>query len=127
MSSRWCLENRQGSVSRQGAKDPLETVYPLREPLNSVQRMVSGGYCEGLFPDTVCWTQLRNTWPLGAKNAHCLGIILEYVAGVFRLRGGEGGKGGLERGWGRVGEGRVGEGLAFYTSKHHLKNSSNVP
>ena len=24
--------------------------------------MVSGAYCEGLFPDTVCWTRLRNTW-----------------------------------------------------------------
>ena len=23
---------------------------------------VSGGYCEGLFPDTVCWTRLRNAW-----------------------------------------------------------------
>ena len=41
---------------------PLDTVYLLREHLNSVQRMVSGGYCEGLFPDTVCWTRLRNTW-----------------------------------------------------------------
>ena len=40
----------------------LDTVYPLRDHLNSVQRMVSGGYCEGLFPDTVCWTQWRNTW-----------------------------------------------------------------
>ena len=40
----------------------LDTVYPLREHLNSVQRMVPGGYCEGLFPDTVCWTRLRNTW-----------------------------------------------------------------
>ena len=59
MSSRWCLENWQGRVSRQGSQD---TVYPFREHLNSVQRMVSGGYCEGLFPDTVCWTQLRNTW-----------------------------------------------------------------
>ena len=36
--------------------------YPLRKHLNSVQRMVSGGCCEGLFPDTVCWTRLRNTW-----------------------------------------------------------------
>ena len=43
-------------------RTPLDTVYPLREHLNSVQRMVSGGYCEGLFPDTVCWTRLRNTW-----------------------------------------------------------------
>ena len=42
MSSRWCLENRQGSVSRQRSKDtayppqraPLDTVYPLREHLN---------------------------------------------------------------------------------------------
>ena len=41
---------------------PLDTAYPLREHLNSVQRMVSGGYCEGLFPDTVCRTRLRNTW-----------------------------------------------------------------
>ena len=41
---------------------PLDTVYPLRDYLNSVQQTVSGGYCEGLFPDTVCWTRLRNTW-----------------------------------------------------------------
>ena len=34
---------------------PLDTVYPLKDHLNSVQR-------EGLFPDTVCWTRLRNTW-----------------------------------------------------------------
>ena len=47
----------------------LDTVYPLREHLNGVQRMVSGGYCEGLFPDTVCWTRLRNTWE-GAIRAN---------------------------------------------------------
>ena len=41
---------------------PLDTVYHLREHRNSVQRMVSRGYCDGLFPDTVCWTRLRNTW-----------------------------------------------------------------
>ena len=41
---------------------PLDTVYPLREHRNNVQRMVSGGYCEGLFPDMVSWTRLRNTW-----------------------------------------------------------------
>ena len=35
---------------------------PQRPPLNSVQRMVCRGYCEGSFPDTVCWTRLRNTW-----------------------------------------------------------------
>ena len=45
---------------------PLDTVYPLRDHLNSVQRMVSGGYSEGLFPNTVCWTRLRN---LGRKIA----------------------------------------------------------
>ena len=39
-----------------------DTVYPLKEHLNSVQRMVSGEYCEGVFPDTVCWIRLRNTW-----------------------------------------------------------------
>ena len=44
---------------------PLDTVCPLREHLNSVQRMVSGGYCEGLSPDTVCWTRIRNTWYFG--------------------------------------------------------------
>ena len=58
-------EGLQTGFSRHGLppqRAPLDTVYPLREHLNSVQRMVSGGYCEGLFPDTVCWTQLRNTW-----------------------------------------------------------------
>ena len=45
----------------------LDTVYPLRDHLSSVQRTVSGGYSEGLFPDTVCWTRLRNTWDRTAK------------------------------------------------------------
>ena len=31
----------------------------LREHLNRVQLMVSGGYCEGVFPDTVRWTLLE--------------------------------------------------------------------
>ena len=52
----------------------LDTVYPLRKHLNSVQRMASGGCCEGLFPDTVCWTRLRNTWflrpELGRFSSH---------------------------------------------------------
>ena len=67
VSSRWCLENWQGVSPDRVRKTRLnpsessaETAYPLREHLNSVQRMVSGGYCEGLFPDTVCWTRLRN-------------------------------------------------------------------
>ena len=58
-------EGLQTGFSRHGLPPqiaPLDTVYPLRERLKSVQRMVSGGYCEGLFPDTVCWTRLRNTW-----------------------------------------------------------------
>ena len=58
-------EGLQRGFSRHGLppqRAPLDTVYPLREHLNSVQRMVSGGYCEGSFPDTVCWTRLRNTW-----------------------------------------------------------------
>ena len=65
-------EGLQTGFSRHGLppqRAPLDTVYPLREHLNSVQRMVSGGYCEGLFPDTVCWTRLRNTWFL-ASNYH---------------------------------------------------------
>ena len=56
-------EGLQIGFSRHGLppqRAPLDTVYPLREYLNSVQGMVSGGYCEGLFPDTVCWTRLRN-------------------------------------------------------------------
>ena len=60
-------EGLQTGFSRHGLppqRAPLDTVYPLREHLNSVQRMVSGGHCEGLFPDTVCWTRLRNTWAM---------------------------------------------------------------
>ena len=63
-------EGLQTGFSRHGLppqRAPLDTVYPLREHLNSVQRIVSGGYCEGLFPDTVCWTRLRNTWTSQAK------------------------------------------------------------
>ena len=58
-------EGLQRGFSRHGLppqRAPLDTVCPLRENLNSVQGMVSGGYCEGLFADTVCWTRLRNTW-----------------------------------------------------------------
>ena len=54
-------EGLQTGFSRHGLapqRAPLDTVYPLREHLNSVQRMASGGCCEGLFPDTVCWTRL---------------------------------------------------------------------
>ena len=48
-------EGLQAGFSRHGLppqRAPLDTAYPLREHLNSVQRMVSGGHCEGLFPDT---------------------------------------------------------------------------
>ena len=65
VSGELAREGLQTGFSRHGLppqRAPLDTVYPLREHLNSVQRMVSGGYCEGLFPDTVCWTRLRNTW-----------------------------------------------------------------
>ena len=55
----------QGSISRQGL---LDTVYPLREHLNNVQLMVSGEYCEGVLPDTVCWTLLRRTWTMTARS-----------------------------------------------------------
>ena len=69
MSSRWsgelagdCLQTGFERHGLPPQRAPLDTVYPLREHLNSVQCMVSRGYCEGLFPDTVCWTRLRNTW-----------------------------------------------------------------
>ena len=39
----------------------LDMVYLSEKQLSSVQRMVSAEYCEGLFPDTVCWKWLRNT------------------------------------------------------------------
>ena len=58
-------EGLQTGFSRHGLppqRAPLDMVYPLREHLKSVQRMVSGGYCEGSSPDTVCWTRSRNTW-----------------------------------------------------------------
>ena len=66
-------EGLQTGFSRHGLPPPRELgFYALREHLNSVQRMVSGGYCEGLFPDTVCWTRLRNTWniPHPAPRKH---------------------------------------------------------
>ena len=68
--SRWCLENRQGSVSRQGSKD---TSYPLRElrwmrltpardHLNNVQRLVSGGLVSrhGLLDTVKKQMEIRN-------------------------------------------------------------------
>ena len=61
-------EGFQTGFSRHGLplqRALLDTVYPLKEHLNNVQRMVFGGHCEGLFPDTVCWTRLRNTWIKG--------------------------------------------------------------
>ena len=65
-------EGLQTGFSRHGLpfqRALLDTVYPLREHLNSVQRMASGGYCEGLFPDTVCWTRLRNAWELNLEES----------------------------------------------------------
>ena len=62
---------------------PLDTVYLLREHLNSVQRMVSGGYCEGLFPDTVCWTRLRNTWLRERHRGGCSFTSCFQVSGPF--------------------------------------------
>ena len=63
-----CLQTGSKRRGLPPQRAPLDTVYPFREHLNNVQRMVSGGYCEGLFPDTVCWTRLRNTWILGPSR-----------------------------------------------------------
>ena len=57
-----CLQTGFESRGLPAQRAPLDTVYPLRDHLNSVQRLVSGGCCEGLFPDRVCWTRLRNAW-----------------------------------------------------------------
>ena len=54
------------SVSRHGL---LDMAYPLREHRNSVQLMVFGGCCGGMFPDTVCWTRLRITWLFELEGA----------------------------------------------------------
>ena len=64
-------ESLQTGFDRHGLppqRDPLDTVHPVREHLNSVQRMLSGGYCEGLSPDMVYLTRLRNTWGKIWKN-----------------------------------------------------------
>ena len=58
-------EGLQTGFSRHGLppqRAPLDTVYPLREHLNSVSSEWCPEGSEGLFPDTVCWTRLRNTW-----------------------------------------------------------------
>ena len=74
----------QRTVSRHGL---LDLVYTLKEHLNSVQLMVSGEYCKGLFPDTVCWTRWRNTWETehtlltAATFSHCLGPQLPESRG----------------------------------------------
>ena len=57
--ARECLQTRFERHGLPPQRAPLDTVYPFREHTNSVQRMVSEGYCEGLFPDTVCWRRLR--------------------------------------------------------------------
>ena len=78
--SRWCESQRifageclQTRFARHGLTSP-----PLREHLNNVQLMVSGGYCGGALPDTVCWTRLRNTW-----IAACLSYGTDYDRGLF--------------------------------------------
>ena len=78
----WYLNSVQQMVSGELAGEGLQTVlktrftpsessaghgYHLREHLNSVQRMVFGGYFEGLFPDTVCWTRLKTHGIRGRK------------------------------------------------------------
>ena len=73
-----CLQTGFERHGLPSEKAPLDTVYPLRELLNSVQRTVSRGYCEGLFPDTGCWTRLRNTWYL-IQNRWCS----EFVTYVY--------------------------------------------
>ena len=60
--ARECLQTGFERHGLPPQRAPLDMVYPLKDHLNSVQRMVSGGCCEDLFPDTACWTQLRNTW-----------------------------------------------------------------
>ena len=70
-----------GSVSRHGL---LDTVYPLREHLNSVQLMVSGEDWEGVFPDTVCWTRFRS---LRIKHAPNCGHHFVSPAPPFFLGG----------------------------------------
>ena len=62
-----CLQTEFERHGLPSQRAPLDTVYPLREHLHNVQRVVSGGYCEGLFPDTVCWTLLRNTCLVGTS------------------------------------------------------------
>ena len=81
-------EGLQTGFSRHGLppqRAPLDTVYPLREHLNSVQRMVSGRCCEGLFPDTVCWTRLRNTWS-GCFKTGCLQYSRSFALFCSLLR-----------------------------------------
>ena len=84
-------EGLQTGFSRHGLspqRAPLDTVYPFREHLNSVQRMVSGGYCEGSFPDTVCWTRLRNTWynAFHDKSCHMSNPDLPFLASLEKAR-----------------------------------------
>ena len=62
---------------------PLDTVYPLREHVNNVQRMASRGYREGLFPDTVCWTRLRNTWKGHTCKGHRKNVLKVMSFRVF--------------------------------------------
>ena len=56
----------QGSVSRHGL---LDTFYPLREHLNNVRAMVSGGYCQDVFSDTVCWPRLNTSKTLAIASS----------------------------------------------------------
>ena len=81
-----CLQTGFKRHSSPPQRAPLDTVYPLRDHLNSVQRMVSGRYCEGLFPDTVCWTRLRNTWNQSKQTHEILrNVSLPRRSGVRRM------------------------------------------
>ena len=70
MSSRWCPENVAGEClqTRFARHSAQLNRLPIREHLNNVQLMVSEEYCEGKFPDTICWTQLRNTRDAGSQT-----------------------------------------------------------
>ena len=82
--ARECLQTGFERHSLPPQRAPLDTVYPLREHLNSVQRMVSGGYCEGLFPDTVCWTLLRKKHMEKSNSKVTFGVTAKETQKLLR-------------------------------------------
>ena len=71
----------QQMVSGELAGECLQTGFE-RHGLPPQRAPLSREYCEGLFPDTLCWTRLRNTWYINKHLSLSISLSL-YLSPPF--------------------------------------------